>query len=170
MIIFGQAPEQELPGMDFDVVNQQKVNFTGKVKISETRKGQLPLCIYMMLVSRMSKCQLQLYVLCLWAGWQACERSLQWGPAWETAKFCAIIKRFQFIVNSIICQYISNKAMSTHLRRLHQPQRSQKTTIKVATDSNTLIHYWFSVSILLLKVFPDVHLLPGGEGKVCCEF
>ena len=44
IIIFDQAPEQELPGMDFDVVNQQKVNFIGKVKISETRKGQLPLC------------------------------------------------------------------------------------------------------------------------------
>ena len=39
MIIFGQAPEQELPGMDFDVVNQQKVNFTGKIKIAEIRKG-----------------------------------------------------------------------------------------------------------------------------------
>ena len=39
MIIFGQAPEQELPGMDFDVANQQKVNFTGKVKIAEVRKG-----------------------------------------------------------------------------------------------------------------------------------
>ena len=39
MIIFDQAPEQELPGMDFDVANQQKVNFTGKVKIAEVRKG-----------------------------------------------------------------------------------------------------------------------------------
>ena len=41
IIIFGQAPEQELPGMDFDVANQQKVNFTGKVMIIEVREAIL---------------------------------------------------------------------------------------------------------------------------------